>query len=205
MSNLMSISKLPIIRPVLISVLVLAQTSLLIGCGTQKKQKSPEEVKAFWEAASARAAESTEKEKLQTAERQRLYEYRKDAGKRNAERISALGFSTDLSRSSIYGNVLGVWGEFMPCTQWIGLLLENKNFESVTPISNLGKPGVQVKQKGRPALGIIFRLEGTDAYPYAMVSNGKTSTLLNSADLMSTTNIMGILTRDDETFRQFFP
>lgn len=88
-----------------------------------------------------------------------------------------IGIRGDLLKSNIYVNFLGHWAKFMAGSKWIELALDNKKISNISPIDFEGKPGVLVKRSGRPAVGVIFRIEGDEAYPYALQSEGKVTVI----------------------------
>lgn len=72
-------------------------------------------------------------------------------------------------------NFLGTWSPFSPVDQWLGLMLENKKIQSLKRFTYQGNPGVFVKEENKPEFGFIFRIEGKDAFPYAIQRLGETS------------------------------
>lgn len=97
----------------------------------------------------------------------------KGAAVRHADRIKALGLPATFVNATLYVNDMGNWTPFLPCSQWLGLLFDNPKIASVHAISVRGQPGVSIKRSGQPAGGIVFRMEGNEAYVWGMVSEGK--------------------------------
>jgi hypothetical protein len=121
-----------------------------------------------------------ESEQLQKSEKLRVEAYGRNADKRNSEKIKALGFSSDFLKSTIYLNAFGQWTKYMSSAQYIGLILENKKIASIESISLNGNPGIHIKRTGQPGTGIIFRVEGQEAYPHAIIKNGRTMLIQES-------------------------
>ena len=106
----------------------------------------------------------------------------KGAAARNAQKIKSLGFPQKFASSTLYVNYLGRWTELMPCSQWLGLLLENTKIGSVQPVTWRGHPGVSVKRKGNPAVGFYFRMEGNEAYVIALGPENRIQTIDTPAE-----------------------
>lgn len=83
---------------------------------------------------------------------------------RNAQKIKQLKLPSNFVNSTIYVNYLGQWVAFMSCSKWLGLLFENNKIESIQSIFEDGNPGVSIKRPGRPSFGLLFRIEGKEAY-----------------------------------------
>jgi hypothetical protein len=150
--------------------------ALLVGCGSNKKPKITEEEQKASEIAWQKGrAELLEREKNAEKEKLRIAEYRKEAGKRNAEKLKNLGFPSNFTEATISLNFLGTWSPFSTVDQWLGLMLENKKIQSLKRFTYQGNPGVFVKEENKPELGFIFRIEGKDAFPYAIQHLGQTS------------------------------
>lgn len=195
-------------RAVLFPIVLVLSHLLISGCASDKKAEArrahekeiAEDGLTIAERRKARADREAEFAKQVAAEKQKTQEFRREAGTRNAEKIKSLGFSPSFLRSTIYANALGHWGEFMPVTRWLGLLLENKTISSISAFTDNGNPGVLIKSKGAPALGIVFRLElGDEAYPFALRGNGRTG-VISPSEQMEVTFLMGKFTRD--SFKQ---
>lgn len=90
-------------------------------------------------------------------------------GAKNLERIKQLKLPANFINSTIYVNYLGQWVDYMPVSKWIGLLFENKKIESLQSISGAGNTGVSIKRPGRPSFGLLFKIEGKEAYLTAFV------------------------------------
>jgi hypothetical protein len=51
-----------------------------------------------------------------------------------------------------------------------------------------------MKRAGRPGVGFVFRVEGKEAYPYALIFNGETQYIRNSSEHMKVFTFMTQLT-----------
>lgn len=172
--------------------------TLLVGCGSNKKSKITEEEQKAREIAWQKGrAELLEREKEAEKEKLRIAEYRKEAGKRNAEKLKNLGFPSNFTQATISVNFLGTWAPFSPVDQWLGLMLENKKIQSLKSFTYQGNPGVFVKQENKPEVGFIFRIEGKDAFPYAIQSLGETSLVKINGHLNFMTLISGYINQAD--------
>ena len=154
----------------------------------QQKKKLTEEsiARAQTNAAiveSQKRAEAVQQQKDQEAllARQQA-DHEKGASARNAQKIKAIGLPSDFLASTLYTNYMGQWSPLMSCAQWVGLLLENKKIASVEAISVGGRPGISVKRTGQPAVGIVFRMEGKEAYVFALVIDGRVELARSPAD-----------------------
>lgn len=149
--------------------------TLLVGCGSNKKPKITEEEQKAREIAWQKGrAELLEREKEAEKEALLRSEYRKEAGKRNANKLKNLGFPSNFTDSTIRVNLLGAWSPFSSVDQWLGLMLENKKVKEIKKLTYQGHPGVIVSTEDMPDIGFIFRIEGKYAYPYAMQIIGET-------------------------------
>lgn len=86
----------------------------------------------------------------------------------------------------------------MPCSQWVGLLLENKKIASVEYISVRGHPGVSIKRPGHPAIGYVFRMEGEEAYIYAAVANNRAELIQSPSDHSQVALLLKLVTNEKE-------
>ena len=100
----------------------------------------------------------------------------------NLEKVKQLKLSEKFSNSVIYVNYLGQWVDYMPVLQWVGLLFDNKKIESIQSISAGSYPGISIKRPGRPAIGVLFRIEGKEAYIYALVTGDEVHLVETAAD-----------------------
>jgi hypothetical protein len=149
------------------------------------------------QAAQRAEAERQAKEK-ELSVRQQREAYEKGAAVRNAQKIKAIGLPSDFLASTLYVNYMGQWSAFMPCAQWVGLLLENRKIASVEAISMRGYPGVSIKRVGQPAMGLLFRMEGKEAYAYAIVANGRAEPIQSPADHSQIALLLKVLTSEKE-------
>ena len=160
--------------------------NLLRTAYLQKQAKDIAVAQANEQAKQAQAAQKADtdrqaRESQQAAERQRET-YERGAAGRNAHKIRALGLPPAFLASTLYSNYMGQWSPVMPATQWVGLLLENKKIASIEAISVKGYHGVSVKRVGQPAAGILFRLEGKDAYVFGVVTDGRFEQIRSPAE-----------------------
>lgn len=139
------------------------------------------------------STENARREKEQAAKSQREAQER-GAAARNQSQIKALGLPSNFVASMLYVNFMGQWSPLMPCNQWLGLLLENKKIASVEAISVRGYPGVSIKRTGQPAVGIVFRMEGKEAYVFAMVIDGRLEQIRSPADHSQVSLTLKVLT-----------
>lgn len=167
---------------------------ILFGCGSTERKRL--EAQQAQEQRASRMAQKAEVERLNREKELERQAYRKEAGTRNAERIKSIGFPASFTNATIHANVFGRWSEFMPSTQWVGLLLENKKISSIEAITYRNNPGVFIKRQGRPGLALIFRIEGKEAYPYAASANNETTLIKTDGDHFAITTTMGQLTSE---------
>ena len=162
-------------KALIISMLI-SSSILVTGCSNQAKRKEEAMIaqQARISAAEENRARRLEAEKLEREKNEIREAYAKEAPTRNAEKIKRLGLPQAFEKSTIYRNFLGAWSDMMPADRWVGLLLENPKINSVEAISHKGMPGIFIKRSGRPGIGFIFRIEGNEAYPYAIMNNGST-------------------------------
>lgn len=125
--------------------------------------------------------ENARREKEQAAKSQREAQER-GAAARNQTQIKTLGLPSDFVAATLYANFMGQWSPLMPCSQWLGLLLENKKIAAVQALSVRGYPGVSIKRTGQPAVGIVFRMEGKEAYVFSIVVDGRLEQIRSPAD-----------------------
>ena len=165
-----------------------AQEAAIAQANQQAKQvQAAQRAETEWQA----------KEKEQSARQQREG-FEKGAAARNAQKIKAIGLPSDFLASTLYTNFMGQWSPLMPCAQWVGLLLENKKIASVEASSVRGHPGVSVKLVGQPAIGYIFRMEGKEAYAYAVAVNGRAELIQSPADHSQVSLQLQVLTREKD-------
>jgi hypothetical protein len=151
------------------------------------------------QAQMAKRAESDRQAKeKELSARQQREAYEKGAAVRNAQKIKAIGLPSDFLASTLYVNYMGQWSAFMPCAQWVALLLENKKIASVEAISMKGYPGVSIKRIGQPAMGLLFRMEGKEAYAYAIVANGRAEPIQSPADHSQIALLLKVLTSEKD-------
>lgn len=170
----------------------------------QKQAQEAATVQANEQAKQAQAVQRAEaerqaKEKELSAKQQREV-YEKGAATRNAQKIKAIGLPSDFVASTLYTNYMGQWSPLMPCAQWVGLLLENKKIASVEAISVKGYPGISVKRAGQPAVGFVFRMEGKEAYVFAVVADGRAERIQSPAEHSQMTLLLQTLTNEKDTF-----
>jgi hypothetical protein len=177
------------------ATIVVVMCLLLTSCATNKKpQRTAEEQRAYEAEWQKKRAEMYEKSVIAEKENARIAELRKDAGKRNAVKIQKLGFSTSFLNTIIRTNFIGIWSEFMPTQQFLGIMLDNPKIASIESFSHNGNPGVFIKQNGMPGVGIIYRIEGKEAYPYALQTNGE-FILIQISDQFGVATLMDSFTR----------
>lgn len=167
---------------------------IFIGCGSKERKRL--ELQQAQEQLATRMAQKAETERREKQKELEWQAYRKEAGARNAEKIKSLGFPASFTNATIHANVFGQWSEFMPSTQWIGLLLENKKISSIEAITYRNNPGVFIKRQGRPGVALIFRIEGKEAYPYAASANNETTIIKTASEHFSITTNMAQLTNE---------
>ena len=139
-----------------------------------------------------------EKDQAVTAQRQAR---ESGAASRNQQQIKALGFPADFVASTLYViNIMGQWSPYMPCAQWLGLLLENKKIASVQAVSVRGMPGVSIKRQGQPAFSIMFRIEGKEAYVSGLGAVGRAEQTQTLGDQAQLSNLLRILTDEQTTY-----
>ena len=134
----------------------------------QKAREEQEKQRQFaWKQKEARDAQERAAEQVK-------YEARaKSAAVRHADRIKALGLPSAFVNATLYVNNMGNWEPLLPTSQWLGLLFDNPKIASVQAISVRGQPGVTFKRTGQPATGVVFRMEGNEAYLWGAVAEGK--------------------------------
>jgi hypothetical protein len=151
--------------------------AVLVGCSTKKDQLVAVQMCDFGKTHNEKNLDAASRHEQKEI---KLATYRKDVAKRNAENLKKIGLALDLLNSTIYIDALGTWTEYMPTSQWLGLMMESNEIASLEALSFQGYPGVFIKQKGRPGTGLIFRIEGNEAYPYALQGNGRAHVIENS-------------------------
>ena len=104
---------------------------------------------------------------------------------RNGAKVKALGMQQDFLSSTLYVNYLGQWVKYVPCEQWLAVVMDNKNVTSIERISRNGHPGFTLKVTGRPSVSFLFRMEGKEAYVFAFEQSGQLSVLTNPSELSS--------------------
>lgn len=143
----------------------------------EDKRKYEAEQKAREEQEKQRQLAWKQKETRDAQERaaeQVKYEARaKGAAVRHADRIKALGLPSAFVNATLYVSNMGNWEPLLPTSQWLGLLFDNPKIASVQAISVRGQPGVTFKRTGQPATGVVFRMEGNEAYLWGAVAEGK--------------------------------
>ena len=143
----------------------------------EDKRKYEAEQKAREEQEKQRQLAWKQKEARDAQERaaeQVKYEARaKSAAVRHADRIKALGLPSAFVNATLYVSNMGNWEPLLPTSQWLGLLFDNPKIASVQAISVRGQPGVTFKRTGQPATGVVFRMEGNEAYLWGAVAEGK--------------------------------
>ena len=95
---------------------------------------------------------------------------------------------------------MGQWSPYMPCAQWLGLLLENKKIASVQAVSVRGMPGVSIKRPGQPAFSIMFRIEGKEAYVSGLGAVGRAEQTQTLGDQAQLSNLLRVLTDEQTTY-----
>ncbi len=169
----------------------------------QKQAQEAETARVTEQAKQVHTAQRAEterqaKENEQSA-KQRREIHEKGAATRNAQKIKAIGLPSDFLASTLYTNYMGQWSPLMPCAQWVGLLLENKKIASVEAVSVRGYPGISVKRTGQPAVSFVFRMEGKEAYVFAVVADGRIERIQSPADHSQLTLLLQTLTNEKDT------
>lgn len=137
----------------------------------KKEQEEEKQQQLAWQQKEAREAQ-------ERAAAQTQYEARaKSAATRHADRIKALGLPSAFVNATLYVSDMGNWQPFLPCAHWLGLLFDNPKIGSVQAISVRGRPGIMIKRTGQPAAGVVFRMEGNEAYLWGTASEGKAEEL----------------------------
>jgi hypothetical protein len=116
---------------------------------------------------------------------------------KNVEKIKQLKLPANFVNSTLYVNYLGQWVDFMSCNKWIGLLLDNKKIESVQGISADGNSGVSIKRPGNPSFGLLFRIEGKEAYLTAYVVGNEVNPIQTPAEHSQMAVLMKSLTNEE--------
>ena len=115
---------------------------------------------------------------------------------KTANQIKQLKLPAAFVNSTIHVNYLGQWVEYMPCNKWLSLMLENKKIASIQGITAEGNHGVSVKRAGRPSVGILFRVEGKEAFITAISDGNKIIPIESPAEHSQMTMLVKSLTNE---------